>query len=160
MSVHNSSTVWHWHLNQSGSQLFFDHEWSDFLPYTSSDCNSVLSCVCCFLIRWKGKFRIQFNCSKRSILSFRLITGTWSTAFAERNLIFSRFQRRQASKLFYIWSPALKAPSPHLSLGFKSLPATRLGNRKDACGTTAAAAVTAAASDRGGRLAAVWLSLL
>jgi hypothetical protein len=62
------------------------------------------------------------------------------------------------------WSPALKDPSadprPHLSPRFKSLPVTKLGKRNDGLCTIAAAAVTVASSDTGGRSAAVELSLL
>ncbi len=75
--------------------------------------------------------------------------------------LFSQFSAQARVKtLQHIGHLSWRHPVPHLSPRFKSLPATRLGKRKAACDTAAAAAVTTATSDRWGTLAAVGLSLL
>jgi hypothetical protein len=107
-----------------------------------------------FSVQMRGQFRIQLNCNEQSInprgssLEHDLLQLQIEFEF------FLDFQCRQASMLFDIlitWHPL-----PHLPPSrFKLLHATRLGKQKDTCNTAAVAAVTAAASNRVGRLAAV-----
>ncbi len=78
--------------------------------------------------------------------------------------VFLNFQLRQVSILFdtlFICPEGTLGPISHQNSSCYQLQVSaRLGKPKDTCYTAAAAAVTDAARDRGGRLAAVGLSLL
>ncbi len=79
----------------------------------------------------------------------------------KKKFIFSRFSAPTSIyAVRHIGHLPWRLPCPHHSPRFKSLPVTRLGKWKDNSFTTAAATVTAAASNTGGRSAAVELSLL